>query len=132
MDVIYFTIGTTLELIIFAVLARFYINSKQTKHIKKLEEISDNLQANDITEDDVINTIRFELDNYNVSVELKLEILMNKIEVLVKGNETITNDQIRNVYRDLNAMSRDLQQKISTNSVTNSRKVTDGDLQSEY
>ena len=106
--------------------------SKQLKQIHNLETVVSNIEANDITESDVRGIVDSRVDKYSLYVDKRFDDSLRLSDDNFREINQSSSRQFENVYRDINELSKNLQERIYNNQVTNTRKVTDGDLQSEY
>lgn len=131
MGTIYFIIGVW-AIMIFILGSLVYdveslkdVVSKQSKQIHNLETVVSDIEANDITEIDVGGIVDSRVDKYSLYVDKRFDDNFREI------NQS-SSREYENIYRDMNELSKNLQERIYNTQVTNTRKVTDGDLQSEY
>ena len=128
MDTIYFLIGAlsvTVPIIMGWLLSKV---SKQTNQIQQLEKLVDSIVSNDITEPQIRAIVDSRVDKHADLVSREFEKTINYIESLHKNSE----DNMSNVFRYIDDTKRDLESQINVNRITNTRRVTDGGLQSEY
>ena len=132
METIYFIVGAVSVSVLFIVGWLVNVVSKQSKQIHNLETVVSNIEANDITESDVRGIVDSRVDKYSLLVDKSLDELSRSSDNdFDKVNQTFSRE-MENVYRNINELSKDLQERIYNNQVSNTRKVTDGNLQSEY
>ena len=132
METIYFIVGAVSVSVLFTVGWLVSVVSKQLKQIRNLETVVSNIEANDITESDVRGIVDSRVDKYSLLVDKSLDELSRSSDNdFDKVNQTFSRE-MENVYRNINELSKDLQERIYNNQVSNTRKVTDGNLQSEY
>lgn len=132
METIYFIVGAVSVSVLFVVGWLVSVVSKQSKQIHNLERVVSNIEANDITEIDVRGIVDSRVDKYSLSVDKSLDELSRSSEGLLSEMDRTFSREMENVYRNINELSKDLQERIYNNQVSNTRKVTDGNLQSEY
>ena len=132
METIYFIVGAVSVSVLFIVGWLVSVVSKQTKQIHNLERVVSNIEANDITESDVRGIVDSRVDKYSLIVDRKVDDLLRLSDDNFREINQSSSREFENVYRDINELSKDLQNRIYNNQVTNTRKVTDGNLQSEY
>ena len=128
METIYFLIGAlsvTVPIIMGWLLSTV---SKQTNQIQQLEKLVDSIVSNDITEPQIRAIVDSRVDKHADLVSREFEKTINYIESLHKNSE----DNMSNVFRYIDDTKRDLESQINVNRITNTRRVTDGGLQSEY
>ena len=128
METIYFLIGAlsvTVPIIMGWLLSKV---SKQTNQIQQLEKLVDSIVSNDITESQIRAIVDSRVDKHADLVSREFEKTINYIESLHKNSE----DNMSNVFRYIDDTKRDLESQINVNRITNTRRVTDGGLQSEY
>ena len=132
METIYFIVGAVSVSVLFIVGWLVSVVSKQLKQIHNLETVVSNIEANDITESDVRGIIDSRVDKYSLYVDKRFDDSLRLSDGNFREINQSSSRQFENVYRDINELSKNLQERIYNNQVTNTRKVTDGDLQSEY
>jgi hypothetical protein len=132
METIYFIIGAVSVSVLFVVGWLVSVVSKQLKQIHNLERVVSSIEANDITESDVRGIVDSRVDKYSLYVDKRFDDSLRLSDDNFREINQSSSRQFENVYRDINELSKNLQERIYNNQVTNTRKVTDGDLQSEY
>lgn len=132
METIYFIVGAVSVSVLFVIGWLVVVVSKQSKQIHNLETVVSNIEANDITEIDVRGIVDSRVDKYSLIVDRKVDDLLRLSDDNFREINQTSSREFENVYRDINELSKDLQKRIYNNQVTNTRKVTDGNLQSEY
>tara|TARA_R110000824_G_scaffold76113_1_gene192970 strand:- start:21907 stop:22305 length:399 start_codon:yes stop_codon:yes gene_type:complete len=132
METIYFIVGAVSVSVLFIVGWLVSVVSKQLKQIHNLETVVSNIEANDITESDVRGIVDSRVDKYSLYVDKRFDDSLRLSDDNFREINQSSSRQFENVYRDINELSKNLQERIYNNQVTNTRKVTDGDLQSEY
>tara|TARA_R110001632_G_scaffold92405_1_gene197529 strand:+ start:40 stop:438 length:399 start_codon:yes stop_codon:yes gene_type:complete len=132
METIYFIVGAVSVSVLFVVGWLVSVVSKQLKQIHNLETVVSNIEANDITESDVRGIVDSRVDKYSLYVDKRFDDSLRLSDDNFREINQSSSRQFENVYRDINELSKNLQERIYNNQVTNTRKVTDGDLQSEY
>ena len=132
METIYFIVGAVSVSVLFVVGWLVSVVSKQTKQIHNLERVVSDIEANDITEMDVRGIVDSRVDKYSLIVERKVDDLLRLSDDNFREINQSSSREFENVYRDINELSKNLQERIYNTQITNTRKVTDGDLQSEY
>jgi predicted thioredoxin/glutaredoxin len=132
METIYFIVGAVSVSVLFIVGWLVSVVSKQTKQIHNLERVVSNIEANDITESDVRGIVDSRVDKYSLIVDRKVDDLLRLSDDNFREINQSSSREFENVYRDINELSKNLMERIYNNQVTNTRRVTDGDLQSEY
>ena len=128
METIYFFIGAVTVAVIFAIVWLLRVVSSQIKQIQNLERGLENVVLNDITESDVRAIVDSRVDKYASSVEREFEKTTNYVDSL-NNNQY---DNLNEVHRRIDDVVRELKNEININRVTNTRRVTNSDLQSEY
>jgi len=103
----------------------------QEKQIQNLNKIVNGVKSNDTTKKDVEDIIdsyfKEHLNNiYNDLLEIDKKL--KAVDEIDKSHKS----SILNIYNEMNRLNEDLLNKINNNRITNTRKVTDGNLQSEY
>ena len=132
METIYFIVGAVSVSVLFIVGWLVSVVSKQLKQIHNLETVVSSIEANDITESDVRGIVDSRVDKYSLLVDRRFEDLLRLSDDNFKEINQTVGREMENIYRDINTLSKDLINRIEFNQVTNTRKVTDGGLQSEY
>tara|TARA_R110000803_G_scaffold188036_1_gene250402 strand:+ start:153 stop:551 length:399 start_codon:yes stop_codon:yes gene_type:complete len=132
METIYFIVGAVSVSVLFIVGWLVSVVSKQSKQIHNLKTVVSNIEANDITESDVRGIVDSRVDKYSLLVDRRFDDLLRLSDDSFKEVNQIVERDIENIYRDINTLSKDIINRIEFNQVTNTRKVTDGGLQSEY
>ena len=132
METIYFIVGAVSVSVLFIVGWLVSVVSKQLKQIHNLERVVSSIEANDITESDVRGIVDSRVDKYSLYVDKRFDDSLRLSDDNFREINQSSSRQFENVYRDINELSKNLQERIYNNQVTNTRKVTDGDLQSEY
>ena len=132
METIYFIVGAVSVSVLFIVGWLVSVVSKQLKQIHNLERVVSSIEANDITESDVRGIVDSRVDKYALLVDRRFDDLLRLSDDNFREINQSSSRQFENVYRDINELSKNLQERIYNNQVTNTRKVTDGDPQSEY
>jgi len=132
METVYFIVGAVSVSVLFIVGWLVSVVSKQLKQIHNLETVVSNIEANDITESDVRGIVDSRVDKYSLYVDKRFDDSLRLSDDNFREINQSSSRQFENVYRDINELSKNLQERIYNNQVTNTRKVTDGDLQSEY
>ena len=132
METIYFIVGAVSVSVLFVVGWLVSVVSKQSKQIHNLERVVSSIEANDITESDVRGIVDSRVDKYSLLVDRRFEDLLRLSDDNFREINQTVGREMENIYRDINTLSKDLINRIEFNQVTNTRKVTDGGLQSEY
>jgi hypothetical protein len=132
METIYFIVGAVSVSVLFVIGWLVSVVSKQSKQIHNLERVVSDIEANDITESDVRGIVDSRVDKYSLIVERKVDDLLRLSDDNFREINQTSSREFENVYRDINELSKNLQERIYNTQITNTRKVTDGDLQSEY
>ena len=132
METIYFIVGAVSVSVLFVVGWLVSVVSKQSKQIHNLKTVVSNIEANDITESDVRGIVDSRVDKYSLIVDRKVDDLLRLSDDNFREINQTSSREFENVYRDINELSKNLQERIYNTQITNTRKVTDGDLQSEY
>ena len=132
METIYFIVGAVSVSVLFVVGWLVSVVSKQLKQIHNLETVVSSIEANDITESDVRGIVDSRVDKYALLVDRRFDDLLRLSDDNFKEINQTVGREMENIYRDINTLSKDLINRIEFNQVTNTRKVTDGGLQSEY
>jgi len=128
METIYFFIGAVTVAVIFAIVWLLRVVSSQIKQIQNLSRHLENLVSNDITESDVRAIVDSRVDKYASVVEREFEKTTNYVDSL-NNNQY---DNLNEIHRRIDDVVREIQNEININRVTNTRRVTNSDLQSEY
>ena len=132
METIYFIVGAVSVSVLFIVGWLVSVVSKQLKQIHNLETVVSSIEANDITESDVRGIVDSRVDKYSLLVDRRFEDVLRLSDDNFREINQTVGREMENIYRDINTLSKDLINRIEFNQVTNTRKVTDGGLQSEY
>ena len=132
METIYFIVGAVSVSVLFVVGWLVSVVSKQLKQIHNLEIVVSDIEANDITESNVRGIVDSRVDKYSLYVDKRFDDLLRLSDDNFREINQTSSREFENVYRDINELSKDLQKRIYNSQVTNTRKVTDGNLQSEY
>jgi predicted thioredoxin/glutaredoxin len=132
METIYFIVGAVSVSVLFIVGWLVSVVSKQSKQIHNLERVVSDIEANDITESDVRGIVDSRVDKYSLYVDKRFDDSLRLSDDNFREINQSSSRQFENVYRDINELSKNLQERIYNTQITNTRKVTDGDLQSEY
>lgn len=132
METIYFIVGAVSVSVLFIVGWLVSVVSKQLKQIHNLETVVSSIEANDITESNVRGIVDSRVDKYSLLVDRKFDDLLRLSDGNFREINQTVGREMENIYRDINTLSKDLINRIEFNQVTNTRKVTDGGLQSEY
>jgi hypothetical protein len=132
METIYFIVGAVSVSVLFIIGWLVSVVSKQLKQIHNLETVVSSIEANDITESDVRGFVDSRVDKYALLVDRRFDDLLRLSDDNFKEINQTVGRETENIYRDINTLSKDLINRIEFNQVTNTRKVTDGGLQSEY
>ena len=132
METIYFIVGAVSVSVLFIVGWLVSVVSKQLKQIHNLETVVSSIEANDITESDVRGIVDSRVDKYSLLVDRRFDDLLRLSDDNFREINQTVGREMENIYRDINTLSKDLINRIEFNQVTNTRKVTDGGLQSEY
>jgi len=128
METIYFFVGAVTVAVVFAIVWLLRVVSSQIKQIQDLERGLDSVVSNDITESDVRAIVDSRVDKYASNVEREFEKTVNYVDSLNNSQY----DNLNEVHRRIDDVVRELKNEININRVTNTRRVTNGDLQSEY
>ena len=128
METIYFFVGAVSVAVVFAMVWLLRVVSQQIKQIQNLEKGLDSVVSNDITESDVRAIVDSRVDKYASNVEREFEKTVNYVDSL-NNNQY---DNLNEVHRRIDDVVRELKNEININRVTNTRRVTNSDLQSEY
>jgi len=128
METIYFFVGALSVIVPFVMGWLLLKVSKQSKQIKTLETLTNSIVSNDITESDVRAIVDSRVDKYAFTVDREFDHNHNTIEQTKKSIQ----DDIAQVHRRIEDEVRELRNEININRVVNTRRVTDGGLQSEY
>ena len=128
METIYFFVGAVTVAVVFSMVWLLRIVSMQIKQIQGLERGLESVVSNDITESDVRAIVDSRVDKYASSVEREFEKTTNCVDSL-NNNQY---DNLNEVHRRIDDVVRELKNEININRVTNTRRVTNSDLQSEY
>jgi len=132
METIYFIVGAVSVSVLFVIWWLVSVVLKQSKQIHNLERVVSDIEANDITESDVRGIVDSRVDKYSLIVDRKVDDLLRLSDDNFREINQTSSREFENVYRDINELSKNLQERIYNTQITNTRKVTDGDLQSEY
>jgi gas vesicle protein len=128
METIYFFVGAVTVAVVFAIVWLLRVVSSQIKQIQDLERGLESVVSNDITESDVRAIVDSRVDKYASNVEREFEKTTNYVDSL-NNNQY---DNLNEVHRRIDDVVRELKNEININRVTNTRRVTNSDLQSEY
>ena len=128
METIYFFVGAVSVAVVFAMVWLLRVVSQQIKQIQNLEKGLDSVVSNDITESDVRAIVDSRVDKYASNVEREFEKTVNYVDSLNNSQY----DNLNEVHRRIDDVVRELKNEININRVTNTRRVTNSDLQSEY
>ena len=128
METIYFFIGAVTVAVVFAIVWLLRIVSMQIKQIQDLYNRYNRVVSNDITESDVRAIVDSRVDKYASNVEREFEKTVNYVDSL-NNNQY---DNLNKVHHRIDDVIRELKNEININRVTNTRRVTNSDLQSEY
>jgi len=104
----------------------------QEKQIQNLNKVVNNIRSNDITKKDVEKIINHFLDEHLLEIDKKLLDCSNSSSNAIGEIDKNYRGNIANIYNEMNRLNDDLLTKIDNNRITNTRKITDGNLQSEY
>ena len=132
METIYFIVGAVSVSVLFVIWWLVSVVLKQSKQIHNLERVVSDIEANDITESDVRGIVDSRVDKYSLIVDRKVDDLLRLSDDNFREINQTSSREFENVYRNINELSKNLQKRIYNNQVSNTRKVTDGNLQSEY
>jgi len=132
METLYFFIGAVTVTVVLAVVWLLRVVSSQINQIRMIEAVVNNMVSNDITENDVRAIVDSRVDKYADSVSREFERMERDIINYVEGLNTNNIDNMNEIHRRIDDVKRDLIAQININQVTNTRRVTDGGLQSEY
>ena len=105
---------------------------KQQKQIQNLNKVVSNIRSNDITKKDVEGIINSYLKEHLLEIDKKLLNYSNSSNNAIEEIDKNYRSNITNIYNEMNRLNEDLLNKIDNNRITNTRKITDGSLQSEY
>lgn len=105
---------------------------KQQKQIQNLNKVVSNIRSNDITKKDVEGIINSYLKEHLLEIDKKLLNYSNSSNNAIEEIDKNYRSNITNIYNEMNRLNEDLLNKINNNRITNTRKITDGNLQSEY
>ena len=128
METIYFLVGAVTVAVVFTMVWLLRVVSHQIKQIQNLEKGLENVVLNDITESQIRAIVDSRVDKYADQVSSEFERTTTYVEGLHKSSE----DYMGKIIRHIDDTKRDLELQINSNRVTNTRRVTDGGLQSEY
>ena len=104
---------------------------KQQKQIQNLNKVVNNIRSNDITKKDVEGIIDSYLKEHLLEIDKKLLDYSNSSNNAIGEIDKNYRSNIANIYNEMNRLNEDLLNKIDNNRITNTRKITDGNLQSE-
>jgi len=128
METISFLIGA-LSVIVPCVMGWLLVKvSNQSKQIKTLETLTNSIVSNDITESDVRAIVDSRVDKYASTVDREFDHNLNVID----QTKSAIQGEINQIHRRIDDEVREIRNEININRVTNTRRVTDGGLQSEY
>lgn len=105
---------------------------KQKNQIQNLNKVVNNIRSNDITKKDVERIIDSYLKEHLLEIDKKLLDYSNSSNNAIGEIDKNYRGNIANIYNEMNRLNEDLLNKIDNNRITNTRKITDGNLQSEY
>lgn len=132
METIYFFVGAVTVAVVFSMVWLLRIVSIQIKQIQDLERGLESVVSNDITESQVRAIVDSRVDKFAASVEKELSDLKRDNDQEYQNIYTSITQNVEMLIRGDEQLKRDLMEQININRVTNARRVTDGDLQSEY
>lgn len=132
METIYFFVGAVTVAVVFSMVWLLRIVSIQIKQIQGLERGFESVVSNDITEAQVRAIVDSRVDKFAASVEKELSDLKRDNDQEYQNIYTSITQNVEMLIRGDEQLKRDLMEQININRVTNARRVTDGDLQSEY
>ncbi len=105
---------------------------KQKKQIQNLNKVVNNIRSNDINKKDVEGIIDSYLKEHLLEIDKKLLDYSNSSNNAISEIDKNYRGNIANIYNEINRLNQYLLNKIDNNRITNTRKITDGNLQSEY
>lgn len=132
METIYFLVGAVTVAVSFTMVWLLRVVSQQIKQIQNLERGLESVVSNDITEAQVRAIVDSRVDKYADYVSREFE---NKERDLHDYSDLLNANQkneTEKLYRYIDEVQRELANQININRITNTRRVTDGGLQSEY
>lgn len=132
METIYFFVGAVTVAVVFSMMWLLRIVSIQIKQIQNLEKGLDSVVSNDITEAQVRAIVDSRVDKTADSIVRELENTKKDLSQMDYELDRNIRDEMEKLYRYIDDVKRDLTNQININSITNTRRVTDGGLQSEY
>lgn len=132
METIYFFVGAVSVAVVFAMVWLLRVVSQQIKQIQNLEKGLDSVVSNDITEAQVRAIVDSRVDKTADSIFREIETTKKDLSQMDFELDRNIRDEMEKLYRYVDDVKRDLTNQINTNRVLNTRRVTDGDLQSEY
>ena len=132
METIYFFVGAVTVAVVFSMVWLLRIVSIQIKQIQGLERGLESVVSNDITESQVRAIVDSRVDKTADAIFREIETTKKDLSQMDFELDRNIRDEMEKLYRYIDDIKRDLTNQININRVTNNRKVTDGDLQSEY
>ena len=132
METIYFFVGAVSVAVVFAMVWLLRVVSQQIKQIQNLEKGLDSVVSNDITEAQVRAIVDSRVDKTADSIFREIETVKKDLSQMDFELDRNIRDEMEKLYRYIDDVKRDLTNQININSITNTRRVTDGGLQSEY
>ena len=132
METIYFFVGAVTVAVVFSMVWLLRIVSIQIKQIQGLERGLESVVSNDITEAQVRAIVDSRVDKTADSIFREIETTKKDLSQMDFELDRNIRDEMEKLYRYIDDVKRDLINQININRVTNNRKVTDSDLQSEY
>lgn len=132
METIYFFVGAVTVAVVFSMVWLLRIVSIQIKQIQGLERGLESVVSNDITESQVRAIVDSRVDKTADAIFREIETTKKDLSQMDFELDRNIRDEMEKLYRYIDDVKRDFTNQININRVTNNRKVTDGDLQSEY
>ena len=132
METIYFFVGAVTVAVVFAIVWLLRVVSSQIKQIQDLERGLESVVSNDITESDVRAIVDSRVDKHASNVEREFSDLRRDNDQEYQNIYSTISQNYDQSGRIMEEQRRALLEQINLNRVTNTRRVTDGDLQSEY
>lgn len=132
METIYFFVGAVTVAVLFTIVWLLRIVSIQIKQVKNLKQDVQAIVSNDITESQVRAIVDSRVDKYADSVSREFERMERELITYVDNLDNNSQNNMKEIHRRIDDVRRGLIEQININSVTNTRRVTNSDLQSEY
>ena len=132
METIYFLVGAVSVAVAFGMVWLLRVVSQQIKQIKQLENLTNSIVSNDITESQVRAIVDSRVDKLSDLIFREIEMVKKDLSQMDFDLDRNRIDEQEKIYRYIDDVKRDLSNQINNTRVTNTRRSTDGDLQFEY